>query len=345
MTKNLFSVFICFIICLEVCTAQNKAELSKSDRSAKHYKILDYLYSISGKKTMAGIHNREPNDSPANWTIHMFEVTGKFPALWSGDFLFQQENIANRQMMVNEALNQWKKGAVINIMWHACNPALEEPCGWDNKGVLSHLTDDQWNELLTDGSAINKKWKAMMDEIAGYLKYLQDNRVEVLFRPLHEMNQGVFWWGGKPGENGTSKLFRLTHDYFTNTKGLNNLIWIWDIQDFKTLAKDAVDYNPGPDYYDVAALDVYDDSSGYSMEKYNIMMRASGGKPIAIGECQKYPTAALLTEQPKWTFFMGWSELVFKMNTTEELNALMHAPNIITLDKRQAENKDGKRGR
>jgi mannan endo-1,4-beta-mannosidase len=338
MKKNGFHVLICLIISTSVCYAQDKSELVKKNSISgnKHFKTLDYLYKISGKKTIAGIHNREPNDTPAKWTNHMYDVTGKFPALWSGDFLFQQENIANRQIMVNEALNQWKKGAVINIMWHACNPAMDEPCGWDNRGVLSHLTDEQWNELMTEGSPVNKKWKSMMDEVAGYLKYLQDNGVEVLFRPLHEMNQGVFWWGGRPGENGTLKLYRLTHDYLTKTKGLKNLIWIWDIQDFKTLSTDAVNYNPGTDYYDVAALDVYDDSSGYSLEKYHIMNAASKGKPIAIGECQKYPTPAQLTEQPNWTFFMGWSELVFKVNSTDELKALMNAANIVTLDKKQA---------
>jgi mannan endo-1,4-beta-mannosidase len=94
------------------------------------FKTLNYLYSISGSKTIAGIHNREPNASPARWTNAIDSVTGKFPGLWSGDFLFQQENIANRQLMVDEALRQWEKGAVVNIMWHACNPASTEPCGW-----------------------------------------------------------------------------------------------------------------------------------------------------------------------------------------------------------------------
>lgn len=328
--------FICLIICIASCTAQKNIQENEYKTSGnKHFKTLSYLYKISGAQTIAGIHNREPNDTPAKWTDEMFAVTGKYPALWSGDFLFQQENIISRQKMVDEALKQWKKGAVINIMWHACNPALEEPCGWNDKGVLSHLSDEQWKELLTDNSPINKKWKAMMDEVAVYLKYLQDNGVEVLWRPLHEMNQDVFWWGGRPGENGTRKLYQLTHDYFTNTKGLKNLIWVWDIQDFKTLAKDAVDYNPGDDYFDVAALDVYDDASGYSTEKYNIMLAAANGKPIAIGESQKYPTLMQLKTQPKWCFFMGWSELVFKNNTTEELKNLMNASNVITLDEKE----------
>lgn len=311
------------------------AQTKLSDKTLKgptRFKSLNYLYQVSGKYTISGIHNREPNSEPKKWTEEVKKTTGKYPGLWSGDFLFQSENIANRQIMINEAAEQWKKGSIVNIMWHACNPALEQPCGWDKQGVLSKLSDEQWSQLLTEGTLINTRWKSMMDEIALYLQQLKDKKVEVLFRPLHEMNQGVFWWGGRPGAEGTRKLYQLTHDYLTKTKKLDNLIWVWDIQDFKTLAKDAVDYNPGEQYWDLLALDIYDDKSGFSQEKYDIIVKASGNKPIAIGECQKYPTAEILSKQPKWTFFMGWSELVFSHNSTAEIDSLMKAKNVISLD-------------
>jgi hypothetical protein len=32
------------------------------------------------------------------------------------------------------------------------------------------------------------------------------------------MNQGAFWSGGRPGENGTRNLYQMTHDDFTRTK-------------------------------------------------------------------------------------------------------------------------------
>ena len=307
--------------------------MSSSPQKKTKFKTLNYLYSISGLKTVAGIHNREPNATPARWTNKIDSVTGKFPGLWSGDFLFEQENINNRQLMVEEALKQWKKGAIVNIMWHSCNPAMLEPCGWDSKGVLSKLTNEQWKEITTDGTPLNKKWKERVDEVSGYLKFLQDNGVEVLWRPMHEMNQGVFWWGGRPGPDGTLKLYQMLHDYMTNVKKLTNLIWVWDIQDFKTLANDAITYNPGGKYWDIAALDVYDDKSGYSLEKYDIMLSVCNGKPIAIGECQKLPSSKQLLAQPKWTFFMGWSELELSENTLKQIQAIHHSPNVITLDK------------
>lgn len=315
-------LLIILIGCISAASAQKKTG----------YKTLDFLYSISGSKTIAGIHNREPNATPARWTNKVDSVTGKFPGLWSGDFLFEQDNINNRQLMVDEALHQWKKGAVINIMWHACNPAMLEPCDWNKEGVLSKMTDAQWSELTTDGAPLNKEWKRRVDEVAVYLKFLKDNGVEVLWRPMHEMNQKVFWWGGRPGPEGTAKLYRMLHDYMVKERGLTNLIWIWDIQDFNSLAEDAKAYNPGDKYWDVAALDVYDDKSGYSDEKYNTMLSVCNGKPIAIGECQKFPSAGQLKAQPKWTFFMCWSELEFSKNTTEQIQAIHTASNVLTLD-------------
>lgn len=295
------------------------------------YKTLNYLYKISGSKTVAGIHNREPNTTPAVWTDSIFKTTGKYPGLWSGDFLFEQDNINNRQIMINEAISQWNRGAFVHLMWHACNPALAEPCGYDSNGVLSTMTDQQWNDLFTAGTTVNTQWVAMMNEVCIYLQQLKDKNIEVLWRPLHEMNQGSFWWGGRPGPNGTRKLYQYMHDYMVKTKGLTNLVWIWDVQDFGTLSDDVNAYNPGAEYWDIAALDVYD-GSGYTTEKYNTMVKVAAGKPIAIGECEILPTAAQLLAQPKWTFFMSWSELTYQGNSVSALRALYTAPNVITLN-------------
>ena len=295
------------------------------------FKTLNYLYEVSGKETLSGIHNREPNSKPAQWTDAIHATTGTYPALWSGDFLFQEDNITNRQTMVDEALKQWKKGAMVNLMWHACNPALSQPCQWEG-GVLSDISDTQWNDLFIDGTAINTTWKQRMDEVAGYLQFLEDNGVEVLWRPLHEMNQGAFWWGGRPGPNGTRKLYQMMHDYFTKTKGLSNLIWVWDIQDFESLPSDVASYNPGDDYWDVLALDFYDGSTGYSTLKYSTIVKAANGKPIAIGECQELPTVSELITQRRWTFFMSWSELTYEHNTDEAIKTLYKGQYIKTVD-------------
>lgn len=295
------------------------------------FKTLTYLQSISGKQTLAGQEGRQ------YWNP-MKTITGHYPALWGEDFSFSNwggtsSMAAWRTLITGEAKQRWTDGAVISMMFHACPPTQAEPCNWDG-GVKSKLTDAQWTELITDGSTLNKNWKARLDVIVPYLLDLKNNGVEVLFRPLHEMNQGVFWWAGRPGANGTVKLYQITHDYLVNVKGLTNLIWVWDLQDFSTLSADVNNYYPGENYFDVAALDIYwSDGTGITATKYNTMLKIAAGKPIAIGELDVLPTASELTAFPKWTFFMGWCELTQQKNSNTVIQNIYKASNVAVLDK------------
>ena len=293
----------------------------------QNLQVLDFLQGISGVKTLSGQHNKEPNAEPDKWTNYIYETTGKYPALWSGDFLFQQENIDQRWTMIREAEKQWKQGAVINLMWHVCPPDEGEPCSWDPGMLNAQLNDDQWVELTTEGTALNVEWKKRMENTAIYLQYLENQGIEVLFRPLHEMNQGLFWWGGRPGPKGTAELYRQIHDYFTDVKELTNIIWVWDMQD---LSRDFEDYNPGAEYWDVFGFDVYD--NGFDISWYNYILPIVGEKPMVIGECAKLPSKEMLTNQPRWVFFMPWAELVKESNSTEEIIQIYNDPRIITLD-------------
>ena len=172
---------------------------------------------------------------------------------------------------------------------------------------------------------MNKAWKKRLDTYAQYISYLKDNGVPVLFRPFHEMNQSMFWWAGRKGTNGTGALYRLTRDYLEKEKGLDNIIWVWDMQD---LSYDWSEYNPGNDYWDIFAVDIYN-SDYFTEYKYNQALSVAENKLIAIGECDKLPTAQQLKEQPRWSFVMSWAELTFSHNTNSEIQNLYWAENTI----------------
>ncbi len=316
-------------ICTLILAQDQNGDFEKIQQNLfrQHSKTLDFIYRISGTKTLAGQHNKEPNADPDRWTRFIKETTGKYPALWSGDFLFQQENMDNRWKMIHEAEKQWNKGAVINLMWHACPPDQGEPCGWDPGLLNAQLNDEQWKELICEGTPLNVQWKTRMDTIARYLQYLEDKGVEVLFRPFHEMNQGLFWWGGRPGPEGTAKLYQLTHDYFTKNKGLTKLIWVWDMQD---LSRDFEQYNPGEEYWDLFGFDIYD--QGYELSWYQYILPIVGDKPMAIGECSRLPGPEIFENQPRWVFFMPWAELVKESNTREQILEIYELPRVLTRD-------------
>lgn len=296
------------------------------------HKTLNLLYSIQGDYTVSGMHNKEPNSDPQRYTRDLVDITNRYPGLHSGDFLFASVDINNRQTMINEIIAQWNSGALVNLMWHACSPVGSSPCQWEG-GVIAELSDGQWNDLITDGTVLNGRWKTRVDEVAGFLQQLEDAGVEVMFRPFHEMNQGKFWWGGRPGENGTAKLYQLTYDYLVEEKGLENLVWTWNLQDFDTLASDIESYDPGPEYWDVLSLDMYwSDGQGYTEEKYNLIRDKADGRPFAIGEAEDLPSPPLFENgQSEWTFFMGWSELVFN-NSDSKLNEIYSSPLVLTRD-------------
>jgi mannan endo-1,4-beta-mannosidase len=302
--------------------------LVQPGQSQTPLKSLNYLYSISGTKTIGGIHNKEPLNTPTAYTDQLEFVTGKYAGLWGGDFLFN--SYADRWTMIYEAEKQWQKGAFVTLTWHACNPAQNvSPCTFGS-GVMSTMSNADWADLVTDGTVLNTRWKSWLDELVPYFKYLKARGVEVAFRPFHEINQPAFWWGGRSGPTGSLKLYQLTHDYLKTTKGLDNILWVWNIQDFPTLPTDVNNYSPGNSYFDVASLDFYN-GDGLTTAKYNAMQAVAGTKPIAIGEIGAMPTAAQLAAQPKWTYFMGWSDLVFSQNTQAQLISLYSAANVLTL--------------
>ena len=307
----------------EIEIYETKNSVNSSAASAKD-KVLEYLYSIQGKQTIIGMHNREPNSEPAKQTNQVYSITGQYPALWSGDFLFSSSDVANRWNMIYECKQQWENGSIVQLMLHVTPPTQSEEGNWEG-GVVSSLSNEQWSSLIAEGGELNRAWKKRLDTYAVYLQYLKDNGVPVLFRPFHEMNQGIFWWAGRKGSTGTAALYRMTRDYLENEKGLDNIIWVWDVQD---LSYDWSEYNPGNNYWDIFAVDVYN-SDYFTSYKYNQALSVAGDKLIAIGECDKLPTADRLKEQPRWSFVMSWSELTFSHNTNNEIQNLYWAENVI----------------
>lgn len=294
-----------------------------------NFTSLNYLYTIRGTSTIGGIHNKEPLNTPTYYTDQLEFVTGKVAGLWGGDFLFN--SYADRWQMIYEAEKQWQRGAFVTLTWHACNPAQNvSPCSFGS-GVMSTMSNTDWTDLTTNGTVLNNRWKAWLDELVPYFQYLQSRGIEVAFRPLHETNQSAFWWGGRPGPTGSAKLYQITHDYLQVTRGLTNIIWVWNIQDFPTLPSDINSYSPGISYFDVASLDFYN-GDGLTQVKYNAMLGVAAGKPIAIGETGVLPTAMALRAQPLWTYFMGWSDLVFSQNSSANLFSLYTAANVLTRD-------------
>jgi len=289
--------------------------------------LLKNIDAISGHYTLTGQHNF-PN-SVSRWSDRIYDLTGKFPAIFGQDFGFSagedKDSVLGRPSMIDEVKRQYRNGAVIALTWHAVRPTDDEPVTFRDS-VQGHLTDFEWHELLTPGTDLYNRWVEQVDVVAGYLKQLQDAGVPVLFRPYHEMNGNWFWWGGRPGEDGSAALYRQIYNRFVNVHHLNNLVWVWNVNSPSENAGSIEEYYPGAQYVDVVTMDIYGE---FKQSYYEDMVKLAGNKPIALAEVGAMPGLDVLAKQPRWAYFMMWSGMAEMANAADKLQVIFHAPNLL----------------
>jgi mannan endo-1,4-beta-mannosidase len=296
------------------------------DATPEARELLKRIDAISGHSTLTGQHNF-PNHL-SRWSDRIYDLTGKFPAVFGSDFGFSggedKDSVLGRPGMIEEAKRQYRNGAVIALCWHEVRPTDDEPVSFRDS-VQGKLTDFEWNELLTPGTDIYNRWVEQVDVVAGYIKQLQDAGVPVLFRPYHEMNGSWFWWGGRPGPTGSAALYRQLFDRYVHVHHLNNIIWVWNTDRPNPTTGKLADYYPGAQYADVVAMDNYGE---FLPSYYETMLSIAGDKPIALAEVGAMPSLEVMARQPRWAYFMVWSEME-AMNPPDQLQAAFHAPNML----------------
>lgn len=334
----------------------------KASKQARQ--LLDFLYSVQGKYTLAGQHNFISGTERYDSVVHA--MTGKYPVVWGSDFSFnatgsnqksfhhcgpmnlntpwaelKENNIStedHRQNLVEVIKQRYAQGRVITLMWHCCFPTEADHCDGSSIWTWADKLPSQqkWDELVSDGTELNSAWKKQMDGIVPYLKQLQKAGIPVLWRPYHEMNGEWFWWCKKPGENGFKKLWIMTYNYLTKDHKLNNLLWVWNTNAPRDIPGDTAgpyaDYYPGSDYVDVLAADVY--RQDYRSSHHDQLLDLGGGKLITLGEVGQLPTVEQYESQPDWSWFMVWGYFIQsgKDKGADLVKAIYDNPHTITLD-------------
>ena len=297
------------------------------DATPEACELLRKIDQISGHFTLTGQHNF-PNHL-SRWSDRIYDLTGKIPAIFGQDFGFSsgedKDSVEGRASMIEETKRQYHNGALIALTWHAVRPTDDEPVTFRDS-VQGHLTDFEWNEVLTPDTNLYNRWVEQVDVIAGYLRQLQAAGVPVLFRPYHEMNGNWFWWGGRPGEHGSLALYRQLYDRFVHLHHLNNLVWVWNVNSPSENAGPIASYYPGAQYADVVTMDIYGE---FKQSYYDDILALAGDKPIALAEVGAMPTLDALARQPRWAYFMMWSGLAEGANSPEQLQTMFHSPNLL----------------
>jgi mannan endo-1,4-beta-mannosidase len=302
--------------------------------------LLKALYAISGQYTLTGQHNY-PNTKSRN-SQFAAKYLGKTPAIFGTDWghakAGDSDSYLARPDIVQEAIRQHRLGALVTICWHAVPPTSDEPTTFrqlpnSNPKMLSSvqgkLLDDQFKDVLTPGTALYQHWCAQVDAIAVFLKQLQDAHVPVLWRPYHEMNGDWFWWGGRTGEYSTAALYRQLFDRLVNHHHLNNLIWEWSVDRVSKPGMEHAKFFPGIEFVDVLALDVY--GNDFAQSYYDSLAALSQGKPLVLAEVGSPPTPEILSQQPRWAFYMTWAGMV-RNTPRKQYEVLFKDPRILSLE-------------
>lgn len=195
---------------------------------------------------------------------------GKLPAILGIDLACYGLRLPE----VGEGSELWKRiiaelkdyasqGGIITASSHFANPTGGGTYGNECRGAFSR---EGWDELFREGSEINK---FVTDEIrldGRFLKELDDAGIPVLWRPLHEVNGGWFWFGGEICEGEfippeyMKRFWRMIYDIFTVELGMKHLIWVYspNVANWNRL-KDVLYYYPGDDMCDIVGVDWYTD--------------------------------------------------------------------------------------
>jgi mannan endo-1,4-beta-mannosidase len=203
---------------------------------------------VSGQSLWGGSWAREPEA--------IYAATGQYPGFIEADYGpsgYSPPRGAGIEGANNLMIDHWNKGGLVGACSHTFNPKT----GGNYRDL--NFSDTDMVALITPGNAINARWIAELNRVAAMLQSLQAKGVVFIWRPLHEMNGGWFWWCAKEPEK-FKAVWRHMHNYFTNTKGLHNLLWAWAPIRQRGETSDYTRYYPGAQFVDVVGIDIYADN-------------------------------------------------------------------------------------
>ncbi|MBR3967418.1 MAG: hypothetical protein IKJ91_10145 [Clostridia bacterium] len=323
--------------------------------------------AYESKGTIIGEINSAKYDNMINIAIEDFKSAsgGYLPGMIGLDIgdAFMSGYTSNNQIdeMVEQITEYAKMGGIVHTWMHMTNPSPrpEDKTAWNHIWAkLGNHTEEDWQQLLTEGTEYNTKLKTALDKTASFLKRLRDNGVPVIWRPYHEHSGTWFWWcmgfkdseGNYLPEHYFSDLWIYTYKYFTEEWGLDNLVWMF-CPTTGDYAPQLYGY-PGDEYVDLVGFDWYTggDYHGQDMA-YNSVVTT--GKPVCVGEfgVAGEAKAEKIEDQPsvwscenllefletadaegrKYGFWCNWST-PHQLSQLGKLDVLMESPLVYGLD-------------
>jgi mannan endo-1,4-beta-mannosidase len=289
-----------------------------------------------------GHSNFEPVESYLRNVERLGRHTGRLPAILGADYGYDE--LAADFSATNHLLRRhYEARGLVTISMHPRNPWRESDC--------HDLQIRDLRELTTPGTQVYQRWRKTLDHVAEGLLELKQLDVVVLWRPLHEMNGGWFWWGAHTSDHWVTQaeftaLWKDMHHYFREKHQLDNLLWVYSAAVKKGAGEQSVmHYYPGDDYVDVVGLDWYEDALEDLDSHQSYSQLAALGKPLGLtefgplqrrdGSFHNLELMRVIAEQyPKIGFFLfwhSWPGADVAIVDNRDSRALMRDPRVTTI--------------
>ena len=305
----------------------NAIEPVNSKLSTTARGVLNYLESVYGKSMLSGynVYPHTPDD---------YEQTGVKAAVWGREIRWL------KRKQIDKTINHAKRhNYILTLHWH-----------WhfnnDSAWTASRKKPANISRMLTPGTAEHTQTIKELSAIADKLQKFEDADIPVLWRPLHEIDGGWFWWTDTKKPENTAKLWRMMYNYFTNVRKLDNLIWVYSAGVGNQTVSNRKHFYPGANYVDISGIDLYGVNVRNGAKKYwkyyNDMKKVSPGKMLAICEADATPNQDKMRdgEFPKWLYTLPWWGVPSKNRQVDWASHTMRHDFVISLDEMPKLGKD-----
>lgn len=286
--------------------------LSNDDAGESAKELMSFLTENYGKYTITGQYASDETNKELEL---IYQTTGKYPVI-RFSAMHNSGSSFDSTFKDIDACAEWHyKGGIVGLMWYWEAPSKEKPSVYTKETDfrisdavtdidIAKLSQEEIRGLYGEGKISEQCYGIILDldNMAGQLMSLKNKGVPVLWRPLHEASGDWFWWGA--GSVSDYKwLWNLMYTRYTEYFELDNLIWVWNGQNDKTLVD--------KDTFDIASLDIYlspEKDFGSRYEQFLALQNIVGKeKLIALSECSTIPDMDMsFRDNAVWSFFGLW---------------------------------------
>ncbi len=338
-----------------------KVEASTADKKASDETkaLMKYLTSQYGNHILSGQQEIYGGGNDGDTELefeYIYDNTGKYPAIRAFDMMNYNPLYGWEDGSTGRVI-QWvtQRGGIATTSWHLNVPidfenyTVGDAVDWQKCTYKNYQTSGSTfntENILTEGTKERAYWDAAVKMLAEQLLVMQDAKVPIILRPLHEAqgNYGRygdgtswFWWGDR-GPEVFKKLWKLLFTQLTEEYGVHNCIWELNLYELDN----SFEWYPGDEYVDMVAYDKYEgspkkwDTQPATSVFMKLVNDTEDTKMVALSECDRIPAIdGMVNEGAWWLYFCPWygEYLMAESNNTKaDLKKTYNSEYVVTLD-------------